>query len=345
MKTIILTGGGTGGHVMPHLAILDDLKKHFDRVVYIGSNGIEKEIMKNQGVIFEEIPAYKLKRDKFFENLTLPFKVIKSIKKSKEIIKRYEPSVIFSKGGFVSVPVAIAGKQLGIPVVSHESDYSLGLSNKIIYKFCTKFLTTFEDTIKGQKKVVHTGPPIRKELFDATQKINFNNNNPTILIMGGSSGAKSLNELVFKSVDELSKKFNIIHLTGKGKSNKTIKNDSYLQIEYAKHIEKLLNSSDLIVTRAGSNTIFEVLALKKPMILIPLNNKATRGDQVENAKYFEKKNWAKTLDENSLTKETFIEEITKTYKNKNNYVKTQNEYNITANEKILNEILSCQKDI
>jgi len=362
MKTIILTGGGTGGHVIPHLSLIPFIKKDFDKIVYIGTKpSIENDIMKNvEGVIFEEITASKFRRDKKLSLLSLPFKVAKSTCQAKKILKKYRPDVVFSKGGYVSVPVCIASKMLKIPIVSHESDLSMGLSNKIIYRLCTTFCTTFDSTTKNLKKAVFTGPPIRRELFfgDSNKGLeltsispeNFSKK-PTILFTGGSTGAESLNNIVFDNIGILTRDFNIVHLVGKKKSKKLPNTDSYTQIEYCDHIEHLFAMASVVVSRSGSNVIFELLALNKPMILIPLSNSASRGDQVDNAKYFEEKQYAKVIFEESLTIQKLVsaikEELQKTKDNntKKDKIKTSlsQKKEIDGTKNIYLEILKATK--
>ena len=332
MKTIILTGGGTGGHVIPHLSIIPFLTHDFDRIVYIGTKpSIEFDIMsKVDGVIFEEISASKFERDKKLTLLSLPFKVTKSVGEAKKILKKYKPDVVFSKGGYVSVPVCIASRMQKIPIVSHESDLTMGLSNKIIYHLCSTFCTTFDKTAKSLKKAVFTGAPIRRELFLGDKErglmlttISHENSTqkPTILFTGGSTGAESLNNLVFENLSALTKKYNVVHLVGKKKSKNLPNTSSYTQMEFCNHIEHLFAMADLVVSRAGSNVIFELLAIQKPMILIPLSNNASRGDQIDNAKYFEEKHYAKVIFEEELTFQKLLNEIKATLEDKN---KTQN---------------------
>ena len=316
MKTIILTGGGTGGHIIPHLSLIPLLKKSFDKIVYIGQeNSLEYDIMSTQpGVIFESITTPKLKRDNFFKNLTLPFKLLGSINKCKKILKKYKPQVIFSKGGFVSLPVCIAGKMLKIPVVSHESDLTLGLANKIIYKCCTFLCTTFESTAKNLKKAVFTGSPIRKELFSPNPKKAYEQTKlsplkPTLLFMGGSTGAKKLNEVLVSALPKLTPKYNVIHLTGKDKLNPNFVYPNYYQVEYVSNIQDFLGIANVVISRAGSNAICELLALKKPMLLIPLPKDASRGDQIDNANYFKALNFALVLNQQELTPSTLIDKI------------------------------------
>ena len=352
MKTIVLTGGGTGGHIIPHLSLIPLIKKDFEKIIYIGTNNsLEEKIMsKQKDVNFKSITAVKLERDKKLKNLTLPFKLLSSICQAKKILKQAKPDIIFSKGGFVSVPVCIAGKLLGIPIVSHESDLSIGLANKIIYKVCSSFCTSFEKTSINLKKAVFTGSPIRQELFLGNRKTAYNQtkvsqNKPTILIMGGSTGALNLNEKIYESLPEILQKYNVIHIVGKNKGDTTKIFKDYCQIEYCENIQDILSISDIVISRAGSNAIFEFLALKKPMILIPLPKNASRGDQLENAEYFKQKGFAKVILQENLTKQTLLNEIKEIENNKNYYLKNMSQSNnyLNGSKNIYNQIIKHTK--
>jgi len=351
MSTIVLTGGGTAGHVTPNLALLPYLKKHFSKIHYIGSiNGIEKEILSNyKEIIYHEIPTVKLIRSLNLKNLLIPIKLINSIKESYKLLKEIKPDVIFSKGGFVSVPVCFAGSMLKIPIIAHESDYSMGLANKLIYKKCNKMCFSFKDTYeKYKEKGIYTGSPINENLFnghknETLKHLNLDQTKQTILITGGSLGAQKINEVIFNSITDLTKRFNIIHIVGKNHINKNIKNLNYKQIEFSNNMQDLYACSDLVISRAGSNTIFELLSLKKLMILIPLPKGNSRGDQIENAEYFKQNNFARIISQESLNKKNLIDNINLLLKNKNIYLQSMKNYKTNANTLILNEILNAEK--
>ena len=312
MKTIVLTGGGTAGHVMPNLALIPELKKHFDKIVYIGSSGIEKDLAKKEGLEFYEIPCVKFVRSLTLKNFSIPFKLFSSIKKAKKTLKNISPNVIFSKGGYVSIPVAIAGKKLGIPVLTHESDLSLGLANKIISHYSNLTLTAFERTAEGKKKFVWSGSPIRNQISKGKKenlKLNLNPSKKTILFFGGSLGAKAINEKVISNLQVLTRKYNVLHITGKGKM-KDVKMKDYFPVEYTSEIENYFAGADMIVSRAGANSIFEILSLGKPALLIPLPKSESRGDQIDNAKYFEEKGMCHVLKQEEMTDQKFVESIT-----------------------------------
>lgn len=312
-KKIVLTGGGTAGHIYPALAVAEKLNDF--EIYYIGGNGMEKDVLKKYpNIKYFEIPTVKLERKFTLKNLLIPFKLLNSIKKTKKILKKINPNVIFSKGGFVSVPVAIAGKKLGVPVISHESDLSLGLANKIILRYCKYMCVTFKETQEKNKKFIYTGQPIREKIFHGKRQ-NFGfENRPTILVLGGSLGAKFLNDTIQNHLDHLSEKYNILHITGKNNFVE-IKHKNYKNFAYAENIEDLYASCDIAIARAGSGVINELLALEKPMLLIPLSKKCSRGDQIENAKLFTKNGYAQMIEEDNFNYDVFIKKIDKLIKN------------------------------
>lgn len=335
MKKIVLTGGGTLGHVMPNLYLMESLKD-FD-FYYIGSNGIEKDKVKDK-VKYYEIPTVKLVRGKIFQNLKIPFVLLKSIIKAKKCLKEIKPDVIFSKGGYVSLPVCIAGKILKIPIIAHESDYSFGLANKIILKTCKYMCVNFKTLEKQNKKIIYTGPIINKA-YESVEinysGLSINRVKPTILIVGGSLGSKIINDNIFMIIKDLVKDFNVIHITGK--SNNKIKSyDNYNSLEQSDNMVNLYNIADFVIGRSGAGVTAECYFKKIPMILIPLENKSTRGDQVLNANYYEKQGVAKIIKEKDLTPALLLKEINNFYNNiemyKNNY---QNKKIINGKDKIV----------
>lgn len=353
---IVLTGGGTAGHVMPHIALLGDLQKHFSEIYYIGSkNGIEKKLINDQAkeIKYHDITTVKFERGFKPKNLLIPFKLIKGIIEAKKLLKQIKPNVIFSKGGFVSVPVCIAAKRLGIPVVSHESDFSLGLANKIIYKYASVMCCSFKKTCEYGEKCEFTGSAIRKDLLLGSKEAcikdyNLNPALPTILITGGSLGAKSLNEKIWEAQKSLLEKFNVIHLCGKGKINENANNvagkGKYVQLEFSSNPKDIYSCADLVICRAGSNTIFEFLALEKPMLLVPLSSSASRGDQVLNAKYFKEQGLANFVLEDDLTKESLLKNINSVFENRNKLVESIKKSGFTlGNERIIRQILKNLK--
>lgn len=334
MPTIILTGGGTAGHCTPNLALIPYLTEKFDKIYYIGSkNGLEKNLVKKEGIEYFSIPCAKLKRNFSLSNLTIPFHFINGIKDSKKILKKLKPDVIFSKGGYVSLPVVIAGCKLKIPVISHESDISLGLANKIASKFSNKLLTTFPETVKEVKNGVYVGTPLRKNIFNtnkktALKKYKFNGEKPIIFITGGSQGSYAINKAVIESLTELLPKFDILHQCGKNNLSKEKLPKGYVQVEFIDNIEDAYAISDVCIARAGANTVFELLALKKPTLLIPLPKGASRGDQVLNAEYFQKRGLVSVLPQNVLTAKSLTQNVNALYSNrfnvKRSFEKTEN---------------------
>lgn len=323
---IIMTGGGTAGHVTPNLALVPKLKEEGFEIKYIGSkNGIEKEIIGDAKIPYYEISSGKLRRYFDFKNFTDPFKVMKGIMQASKILRKEKPDIIFSKGGFVAVPVVIAANIKKIPVVSHESDLTPGLANKLASPFCSKLCVTFKESLKyveGNKGVL-TGTPIRREVLSGNAQIglkicNFKDDKKILFVIGGSLGAKSINDEVRKNINELLKSFNIIHVCGKGNLDEKLKGlNGYLQYEYVKdELPHLLKAADYVISRAGANVIFELLALNKPTLLIPLSKKISRGDQILNANSFKKAGYSIVLDEDEMMENNKmllkkLEELTK----------------------------------
>lgn len=345
MKKIVLTGGGTAGHIYPALALLPKLKEY--EVHYIGSNGMEKDILKKfPKIIYHEIPTVKLIRKFTFKNFFIPFKLFFSVLKAKKILNEIKPNIIFSKGGFVSVPVVIAGKRLNIPVISHESDLSMGLANKIILKRCNVMCTTFLETSKLSPKCKFTGQPIREEILDGNPsliKSKFYDNKPCLLVIGGSLGAKFINEKIIENLDQLLSKFNVVHITGKG-NVKEINKDGYMQVEFASNIGDYYSSADIVITRGGSGVINELLCLNKLMLIIPLSKKCSRGDQIENAKLFKKIGYCEYIEEENFNNEKFLKLIDNLLNNKSFYKENMKKANANnANEKIIDLIKKTER--
>lgn len=341
MKKIVFTGGGTAGHITPNLAIIDKLKEY--EIYYLGTDGMEKEIVeKYKNIKFVEIPAVKFVRSLTPKNLALPFKLINSINKTKKILKEINPSLIFSKGGFVSIPPCLAANALKIPVITHESDLTVGLANKIISKKAKYLCCSFKETSdKFKRNSIHTGSPIRDKIFSGNKyniinKYKLSTIKPIILVTGGSSGSKAINSAIRENIKELCKKYTIIHITGKNNIDNSLNVKDYIQIDFASNIEDFFAASDLVISRAGSNTIFELLALKKLMLLIPLPKTQSRGDQILNAENFYKNKIANLLYQENLNKESLFEKIEATLKNKHIYTENMKKLEFTCgNENII----------
>lgn len=317
-KKIVLTGGGTAGHITPHLAIMPHLKKDFD-FIYIGSKNSMEQTMMEKLMPFYSIQTTKLKRKLDPSNLLIPFKLIKGICQAKKLLKQIKPNIIFSKGGFVAVPVVIAGHMLKIPIITHESDLTLGLANKLIKNKCKYVCTSFDVTSKKLKNGIYTGSPIREQIFNGNKqnifnKFNFDATKKNILFIGGSLGSKKINCTVFGTLDQLTKKYNVLHIVGKNNLNKDVKYPNYAQLEFINNVEDAFDFADVVVTRGGANVLFELLAIKKPMLIIPLGKDESRGDQILNANYFKQKGYANVLMEEHLNSTTLLENIDLTIK-------------------------------
>ena len=330
MKRIILTGGGTAGHVTPNIALLPRLKELGYDIQYIGSyTGIEKELIEPFGIPYHGISSGKLRRYFSVQNFTDPFRVLKGFREAHKLIRQLKPDVIFSKGGFVSVPVVLAGKRCKVPVIIHESDMTPGLANKIAIPSAAKVCCNFPETLKSlpEGKAVLTGSPIRQELLSgnkiaAMDMCHFTSDKPVILVIGGSLGAVAVNNAVREALPELLKDFQIFHLCGKGKMDESLKDvEGYCQFEYIKNeLRNLFALADIVISRAGANAICELLALHKPNLLIPLSANASRGDQILNARSFERQGFSLVLEEEQLTKETLLAAVKNLYENRTTFI-------------------------
>lgn len=314
MKTILFTGGGSAGHVVPNLAIMNELR-YSHRVIYMGTNGIERGLVEKAGYAFFQIECPKLVRSLSLKNLTIPFRLKKAVKAAREILEKEKPDLVFSKGGFVSYPAVAAAHKSGIPALTHESDLSAGLCTKLIAKKCERVLTSFQETANLFRNGEYVGSPIRKEILRgeksrAKKKFSLSEEKPVLLILGGGSGSRAINEAVRKNLKKLLSVFDILHLTGKGNLMKDAP-AGYVQREFEQDMGSCYASADLVLCRAGSNTLFELLTLKKPCLLVPLK-KGSLGDQIENALYFEKKGLCRVLDESNI--DLLFEELIKTYR-------------------------------
>ena len=332
MKRIILTGGGTAGHVTPNIALLPRLKELNYDIHYIGSyNGIEKELIEQFGIPYHGISTGKLRRYFSVQNFTDQFRVLKGMNDAKKLVKILKPDVIFSKGGFVSVPVVLAGKKCKVPTIIHESDMTPGLANKISIPSATKVCCNFPETLGHlpEGKAVLTGSPIRQELlsgdkFKAREFLNFKSDKPVIMVIGGSLGAVAVNNAVRAILPELLKSYQVIHLCGKGKVDESLKGiEGYAQFEYIKEeLKDLFALTDIVISRAGATEICELLALHKPNLLIPLSANASRGDQILNARSFERQGFSVVLEEEELTDDVLLSAINHLYENRESYVDT-----------------------
>lgn len=344
MKKIVLTGGGTAGHCTPNLALIPYLKKKFDSIIYIGSkNGIEKNIVTKEEIPYFEISCAKVDRYKKSKNILIPFKVIKGIVEAGKILDKEKPSVVFSKGGYVSIPTVIAAYNRKIPVISHESDYTFGLANKLIAKFSKVVLTSFPETATSINNAQYVGSPIRKfytkEKTEILKEFGFTGNKPIILVTGGSQGSRAINDTLRESLPDLLQRYDVLHICGKNNLSPDVNYKGYYQTEYLYNIENAFLISSVCVSRAGANTLFELMNMKIPCILIPLPKGASRGDQVLNAEYFQKKGLAQVLPQHALTKQSLLFNINSVYANRLNIARNFSKNQISdQSEKIANII-------
>lgn len=337
MKKIILTGGGTAGHVTPNLALCPELKKNGFEINYIGSyNGMEKDLVEKSGIPYYGISSGKLRRYFDLKNFTDPFRVMKGYFEARHLIKKLKPDVVFSKGGFVAVPVVMAASHAGIPVISHESDMTPGLANKLSLAFCTKICCNFPETLQylPEDKAILTGCPIREELLTGDKEsglklTGFNSSKPVLLVMGGSLGSVKVNQAVRSILPDLLKDYQIVHLCGKGNLDETLTSmPGYVQYEYmSEPLKHLFAMADIIISRAGANAICELLALQKPALLIPLSAAASRGDQILNAKSFKKQGFSDVLEEEDVTPETLYQAVSSLYENRETYIQAMKNSN------------------
>lgn len=343
---IVFTGGGTAGHVTPNLSIMAALYAEGWQIDYIGSEtGVEKNIIAETGLPYHGVSSGKLRRYFSWRNFIDPFKIILGIAQSYRLLKQMQTDVIFSKGGFVAFPVVVAGWLNRIPVIAHESDLSPGLANRLGFPFVNKICLTFGAArvhFKRQDKVEVTGTPIRRELFEglkanAYDLTGFPGKKPCLLIIGGSQGSASLNRAVRQGIDYLTEQYEVIHLCGKGKIDTEFLNyPGYFQMEYAsQELPDLYAAADIVVSRAGANSLYEILALQKPHVLVPLPAATSRGDQIQNARFFQEQGISQVVNDQELNADTLIEAIE---------IVNQNKEAISARIKAL-KIRSATSDI
>lgn len=352
MKRIVLTGGGTAGHVTPNIALMPALKEAGYDIHYIGSHqGIERSLIEELKIPYYGISSGKLRRYFDPKNFSDPFKVLKGYFEASKLIKQLKPDVVFSKGGFVSVPVVFAAKNRKIPVIIHESDITPGLANKLSISSASKVCANFPETVKylPEGKAVLTGTPIRQELFAGNKLLGldfcgFTSDKPVLLVVGGSTGSAAVNEAIRHALPELRKKYQVVHLCGKDKTDVSLNGTKgYVQYEYIKkELSDLLAVADVVVSRAGANAICELLALRKPNLLIPLSAASSRGDQILNANSFKKQGFSYVIKEEELTTETLLQGVEEVYSNRNEYIKAMGQSKLNDS---IDTILKLIKDM
>lgn len=331
---IVLTGGGTAGHVTPHLAIIPELLKEGWEIHYIGSeNGIEKSLIDPiEGVTYHSVKTGKLRRYFDLKNFTDPFRVVHGVAQAIGLIRKLKPNIVFSKGGYVSVPVVYAAALNRVPVIVHESDMTRGLANKLCMPFAKELLCTFPETAKeAGDKGVYIGSPIRKELLQGNRErglklFGFKDSRPVLLVVGGSLGAQAINRAVRGALKELSKCFQILHICGNGNADADYEGiPGYVQMQYLnEEMADAYACADVVITRAGSNTICELLALRKPSLLIPYPGSASRGDQEINASSFLRRGFSRVLEQNDLTNDTLVKRVIEVYRDRGQLIDAMN---------------------
>lgn len=355
---IILTGGGTAGHVVPNLALIEDLKLMGWQVEYIGSkDGIEKGLVQDSHVPFYPVHSGKLRRYFSWKNFTDLFRIFWGIVQSYRLLNQLKPDIVFSKGGFVAFPVVVGAWLNRIPVVAHESDMTPGLANRLSFPFVDKICVNFataQKYFKQQERVIVTGTPIRQALLKGNKEkglayCGFNSEKPCLLIIGGSQGASALNTCIRQSLPILCQKFQVIHLCGKGKiDTEYLNRKDYCQFEYVKEeLADLFAASDIVISRAGANTLCEILALTKRHILIPLPQQVSRGDQVHNARYFQQQGISIVIEEETLSPKTLLSALSEVDSHADEIIKKMRSLQLeSATMKIidvLKTVVSCCK--
>ena len=352
-KRIVLTGGGTAGHVTPHLSLIPRLREMGYEIHYIGTSGIEKQmISKIPDIRYHEVKSGKLRRYFSWQNFIDPFKVIWGALQSVAAIHKIKPDVCFSKGGFVSVPVVFGAWLCRVPTICHESDLTPGLANRICSKFAMKVCTTFPECAKALgAKGVHTGTPLRPELFKGSRAAGlalsgFDGVKPILLMTGGSLGAQSVNKCLREALPQLLPHMDVLHLCGKGNLDESLVNTpGYCQKEFlSEEMPDALAVADIVLSRAGSNTLSELLALHKPMLLVPYPLSASRGDQVENAKSYAAEGLAHVLMQEDMTAQSMTDGLIKLLNEKDEMLKRLEAYPVKdGTDKVLSLILEAEK--
>jgi len=293
---LLLTGGGTAGHVIPCLALVDYVNDYFDEIYFVGGNGeMERNLLKNYPKIkYFGLDAPKFKRSLSPDNLALPFRIAGSVREAKNLLKTLRPDAVFSKGGYASLPVSLA---TDAPLIAHESDYTVGLANRLIKRKSKVFCCGFADTA-AQNKGVYTGIPLRKEIYHGKKLHLFFGDKPVLLIMGGSLGARAINEAVFSNLEALKCEFNVIHIVGN--CGEARQEQGYIAQKFAFNMADLYATADFVLSRGGATALAEIVSLKKPSLIIPLPKGASRGDQIVNAQYYQKQNLVRVLPQDRL---------------------------------------------
>lgn len=349
MKRILLTGGGTAGHVTPNMALVPFLKEAGYDIQYVGSyDGIERKLIEEMGIPYHGISSGKLRRYFDPKNFSDPFKVLKGYGEASRLIKKLKPDIVFSKGGFVTVPVVLAAKRRGVPAIIHESDMTPGLANKICIPCAAKVCCNFPETLSflPEGKAVLTGSPIRQELFAGSKEeglaiCGFTSDKPVLLIIGGSLGSVVINNAVRSCLDSLLEQFQVIHICGQDHLDPSLEGKKgYKQFEYVKQeLTHLFAATDMMISRAGANAICELLALQKPNILIPLSATASRGDQILNAASFEKQGYSYVMQEEEMTGDSLLKAVQYVYDERETYKQALKESTLNDSIQIIMNLI------
>lgn len=349
MKRILLTGGGTAGHVTPNMALVPFLKEAGYDIQYVGSyDGIERKLIEEMGIPYHGISSGKLRRYFDPKNFSDPFKVLKGYGEASRLIKKLKPDIVFSKGGFVTVPVVLAAKRRGVPAIIHESDMTPGLANKICIPCAAKVCCNFPETLSflPEGKAVLTGSPIRQELFSGSKEeglaiCGFTPDKPVLLIIGGSLGSVVINNAVRSCLDSLLEQFQVIHICGQNHIDPSLEGKKgYKQFEYVKQeLTHLFAATDMMISRAGANAICELLALQKPNILIPLSATASRGDQILNAASFEKQGYSYVMQEEEMTGDSLLKAVQYVYDERETYKQALKESTLNDSIQIIMNLI------
>ncbi len=344
MKKILFTGGGSAGHVIPNLALIDEILQSGEHdVCYMGTDGIEKGLISARKIPYYEISCPKLIRgggfSAFWKNIKIPFSFQRAVKQAEIGIKIFQPDLVFSKGGYVALPVIHAARRLRIPCLTHESDLSAGLANRLAAKKCHLILTSFPETAQRFKNGKYVGAPLRRSLFNATriaarEQYGISQDEKVLLVLGGGSGSKALNTAVRSHIKALTEFCTVLHICGKdNRVESNIKN--YIQEEFIADMGGAYACADLVLSRAGAGALFEIMALKKPAIFVPLAH-ASRGDQIQNAEYFRKKGLCRVLSQEDLHR--LLPEIKAAFADKETFIRLQEHEEPNGTKNILAEI-------
>lgn len=330
VRRIVLTGGGTAGHVMPNIALLPELRKRGYEIHYIGSvAGIERQLISEEGIPYHAIDTGKFRRYLDIRHLTDPFRVIHGLGQATLLMRRIKPDVLFAKGGFVSFPVIVAAWLNRVPAIVHESDLSVGMANRMSIPFVSKVCFSFPETAEHlpARKRVFTGTPVRDQLLRGNPEqgrllCGFDDSKPVALVIGGSLGSKAINAAVRASLPSILKRFQVCHICGKGGVDESLAGTrGYRQFEFvSKELPDIMAAADVVISRAGANTIFELLALRKPNLLIPLSKSASRGDQIHNAMSFKGQGFSEVLLEEDLSTESLVGQVMSVYNRRKAFI-------------------------